>query len=414
MDNPRNYPDHNLSLSFICQLDGNASTLSDLEGESFDIPVHITQHRPADKLSQSARKPVRKTLKRNNLILQSVNLPVVMNLNPRSIYNKSAEFSLLLEQYSADVICMSESWERDDLPLDQLLQLDDYEIISNVKQRDFKGGKPAILVNTRKYVVKKICPDPVTVPVGVEAVWCLVTHRGITSHKFKYIAVCSLYYRGPKSTKKQELLDHIAETFHYLSGKYGRNIQFLIAGDTNRLNLDPILSLSHSLVQCVKVPTRLNPDRILDPIITTMSKYYAEPETKPPINPDVHSAGKPSDHLVVMMRPISSTYDIPPRVYRTVYTRPYTEAGIRAFGNWIKNCRWLKIYTSSDAHKKAQIFQQTLLQAYEECFPIKSFKISNDDCPWMTKSLKKLDRLRKREFYKNTKSLKWAILKKHF
>ena len=99
-----------------------------------------------------------------------------------------------------------------------------------------------------------------------------------------------------------------------------------------------------------------------------------------------------------------------PRVYKTVYTRPYTEAGIRAFGNWVENYRWLKVYTSSDAHKKAQIFQQTLMQAYEEYFPIKSFKISNDDCPWMTKSLKKLDRLRKREFYKNEKSLRWENL----
>ena len=285
------YPDHNLSVSTICQLDGNTSILSDLESESFNIPVHISKHRPAVKQSRDARKPVRKTLKRNNLILQSVNLPVVMNINPRSVYNKSDEFSLLLEQYSADVICMSESWERDDLPLDQFLQLEDYEIISNVKQRDFKGGKPAILVNTHKYIVKKICPDPVTVPVGVEAVWCLVTHKELSSHKFKYIAVCSLYYRGPKSTKKKELFDHIAETYHYLSGKYGSNIQYVIAGDTNRLNLDPILSLSHNLVQCVKVPTRLNPDRMLDPIITTMSKYYAEPETKPPINPDVSSNG---------------------------------------------------------------------------------------------------------------------------
>ena len=70
-----------------------------------------------------------------------------MNINPRSIYNKNEEFLLLLEQYSADIITMSESWDRDNLPLEQLLQLDNYEVISNVKQREFKGGKPAILVN---------------------------------------------------------------------------------------------------------------------------------------------------------------------------------------------------------------------------------------------------------------------------
>ena len=106
------------------------------------------------------------------------------------------------------------------MPLDQLLKLDDYEIISMVKKREFKGGNPAILVNKQKYFVKRICPDPICVPVGVEAVWTLITPRKNNSHKLKYIAVCSLYYRGPKSTKRQELFDHSAKTFHY--GKEAR------------------------------------------------------------------------------------------------------------------------------------------------------------------------------------------------
>ena len=118
------------------------------------------------------------------------------------------------------------------------------------------------------------------------------------------------------------------------------------------------------------------------------------------------------DHLIVMMRPISATYEVPPRVYRTVHTRPHTESGVAAFKQWIESesCKWVDIYTNCDTHKKAQIFQESLTQAYEKCFPIKSFKISDDDCPWMTKSLKKLDRLRKREFYKNKKSSKWEKL----
>ena len=91
-----------------------------------------------------------------------------------------------------------------------------------------------------------------------------------------------MYYRGPKSTKKKELFDHIAESYNLLLTKYGSDLQFIIAGDTNRLNLSPILSLSPSLKQVVKVPTRLNPEAILDPIITTMCKYYCEPVTKPP------------------------------------------------------------------------------------------------------------------------------------
>ena len=323
--------------SDICQLDGNISFCESDGGTP--IPVHITRRSHPTCSTSERRKPVRHTVKRNNVILESINLPTIMNINPRSIYNKCDEFSQLIEQYDCDIICMSESWDRANLPLDQLLKLDNYEIISNVQQREFKGGKPAILVNTQKYIVKRICPDPITVPVGVEAVWCLVTPRKTTSKKFKYIAVCSLYYRGPKSTKKQELFDHVAETYHYLSAKYGSHIQYVIAGDTNRLSLKPILSLSHNLVQMVKCPTRLKPEAILDPIITTMSRYYEEPVTKPPINPNVGSNGKPSDHLTVIMRPLSAALSVKPRVYKTVQSRPITESGIESFRQWIENHR---------------------------------------------------------------------------
>ena len=143
-----------------------------------------------------------------------------------------------------------------------------------IKKRDFKGGNPAILVNKEKFSVKRICPEPISVPIGVEAVWTLISPKRNTCQKFKYIAVCSVYYRGPKSTKRQELFDHIAQTYHFLSAKYGSQIEYIIAGDTNRLNLSPILNLSPRLEQVVKVPTRLNPSATLDPIITTLKKYY--------------------------------------------------------------------------------------------------------------------------------------------
>ena len=112
-----------------------------------------------------------KTVKRNNIIYQASNLPIVININPRSIYKKTEDFKLVLEQYEADIVCLSETWERENLSLEELLNLEDsFSVIGNVKQRDFAGGKPAIIVNKAKFNVTKLCPDPVTVPVGVEAV----------------------------------------------------------------------------------------------------------------------------------------------------------------------------------------------------------------------------------------------------
>ena len=185
----------------------------------------------------------------------------------------------------------------------------------------------------------------------MECVWALITPKQSSPQsKIKQIAVASLYYRGPKSTKKDELFDHISETFHFLSPKYGAKLHFIIAGDTNRLNLSPITSLSPNLKQVVKVYTRLNPPAILDPIITTLGKWYQAPVTKPPINANENSGGKPSDHLVVLMMPLVSELQIPPRVYTTVTTRPFTQSGVERFAQWVENYSFSEIYECNDAN----------------------------------------------------------------
>ena len=321
----------------------------------------------------------------------------------------------MIEQYSPELITISESWERENLSLEDLLKLENFEIITNVKQRDFKGGKPAILVNKNKFYVKKLCPDPVTVPVGVECVWALITPKQSSPQsKIKQIAVASLYYRGPKSTKKDELFDHISETFHFLSAKYGAKLHFIIAGDTNRLNLSPITSLSPNLKQVVKVYTRLNPPAILDPIITTLGKWYQAPVTKPPINANENSGGKPSDHLVVLMMPLVSELQIPPRVYTTVTTRPFTQSGVERFAQWIENYSFSEIYECNDANQMAESFQTILFDNYVRCFPTKSFKVCEEDRPWISPELKALHRRVKREYFKNKKSDKWSRLNQEY
>lgn len=120
------------------------------------IPVHISPNQRQSWQSPALHdrgKPVCVTVCRNNHVMQAISLPVVININPRSCYNKSEELALLLEQYSADVVCISESFERENKPLQELLQLENYEVFSMVKRRDFKGGNPAILINKKKYLI---------------------------------------------------------------------------------------------------------------------------------------------------------------------------------------------------------------------------------------------------------------------
>ena len=83
--------------------------------------------------------------------------------------------------------------------------------------------------------------------------------------------------------------------------KYQKGLHFILAGDTNRLNLEPILSLDSNFDKVVKQWTRDNPPAILDPIITTLSRFYQEPQYLEPLDPDPDKNGVKSDHRIPLM-----------------------------------------------------------------------------------------------------------------
>ena len=83
------------------------------------------------------------------------------------------------------------------------------------------GGKPVMLINENMFYIKEVCPDLITVPVGVEACWAVLT---------------------PKNCFSQSKINHISEAYHTLCAKYGSSLKFIISGDFNRLRIQPILT----------------------------------------------------------------------------------------------------------------------------------------------------------------------------
>ena len=237
--------------------------------------------------------------------------------------------------------------------------------------------------------------------------WVLLKpKRNKKSNPVQNIAVCSFYFVDAKSTPPSVLYDHIAETYNLLISRFGESLHLILSSDSNKLNLQPILDISKSLVQVVKEPTRLNPPAILDTIITSLSSYYKDPVTKPPIsNDDDNYQGKPSDHLVVLWEPEAGDIKLEPRQYRTVSYRPLKDSNMARFKTWLDDQTWDDLYRLTDVNSKAEYFHTTLLKKFQEFFPLKSLKVSLDDQPWMSQDLKELDRKRKREFSKNHKSV---------
>ena len=313
---------------------------------------------------------------------------------------------------------MSESWEREQKTLHKLIKLKDHTIVSNVFQHKGKGGRPATIANKNKFLIENLTNTLINIKWGVEVVWCLLTPINATSKsKIQKIACASIYCK-PGSKTKTDLYDHIAEAFNILSTKYQKGLHFIFAGDTNELNLAPILNLSSNLSQIVKTPTRIDPvnfvENMLDPVITTLASYYQKPQCLPPLDPDPDTNGKPSDHRIVLVRPISAINNECSRSTQDITVRPITEVGLINMRNWLVCQDWSQVFQSSSAHEKAKILQEILLHQFYEFFPEKTHRVSSDDQPWITHKLKLLDRQRKREYHKHRKSEKWHRLNKFF
>ena len=189
------------------------------------IPTLIgpPRHREPVNKTKTVWKANLKTIKRSNRAVQALNLPTVMNINPRSAYNCSENLALLIKEEDIDAAFLSESWERQDFTLDQLLgdRLgDEYQILSNphARVRGRTGGRPAIIIRKDRYIIKNLTNTVIQIPWRVEATWGLITPKNITHTSIiQRIILCSFYYPGPKSKSKTLLLDHLSQSFQMLS-----------------------------------------------------------------------------------------------------------------------------------------------------------------------------------------------------
>ena len=199
-----------------------------------------------------------------------------------------------------------------------------------------------------------------------------------------------------------------------MNAKYKKGLHWILCGDTNDLKLDPILHMNNKFKQVVQSPTRLNPPRLLDPIITTLSSFYQVPEVLAPLDADPDSNGKPSDHQMVVMSPITGINNKPARTKQTLSFRPLTEESMLKMRLWMEKENWSEVSHEKSAHRKLEVLQTTLLNKYHEFFPEKQRIISSDDQPFFTKKLQMLKRKKCREYHKNRKSEKWERMNKEY
>ena len=112
-----------------------------------------------------------------------------------------------------------------------------------------------------------------------------------------------------------------------------------------------------------------------------------------PLDHDPNKNGAPSDHRIVLTRPINTNDNKPVRNIRKVVVRPIPQSGVNLYRDWLVDQTW------------AEILQTMLVLTFEEILPQKIRKICSDDQPWITFKMKKVDR-KGRGFFRRSAGLK--------
>ena len=87
--------------------------------------------------------------------------------------------------------------------MEENIHLENHVVISNISQRQGKGGRPALIVNEKMFNVQNLTNTVIDLPWGVEVTWALLTPKNVSNDSIVQNIVCGAIYSKPNSKKKQ-------------------------------------------------------------------------------------------------------------------------------------------------------------------------------------------------------------------
>ena len=252
-------------------------------------------------------------------------------------------------------------------------------------------------------------------PLGVEAKWFVFTplQPDANLQSVQKIGIAAIYI-APRSPFKEETVDHIIHTIHTLRAKYNNKINFLLAGDFNRVGVQDILDSYGALHQVCGVPTRRGAS--LQLILTDLHTLMHPPTAQLPIQKDEGAKGVDGDHQTLILAPKASAQFVVKREKRTVRSRPMPKSSIDAFCLEMTKYKWESVKESESVHDKTSEFHKYMRNLLDKYFPEKTVTMTNLDKYWLTPEMKQLLRQVQRTRLKEGKSPKfkklWAKFRK--
>ena len=366
-------------------------------------PVWYEPYSPPDE-----RKKTLRNIKCDNIVQRSIFLPTFSAPNLRSLGPKIRNFTEDFRERKISVAFCSETWGSDckvsyQNKLVKMLEMEGYATIS-LNRKVKRGGGVCFVYDPTSVSIRKL---DVQVPEKIEILWGLIRPKeGLIKN-----IIAAVFYYPPASRMKKKFSSHIISTLTSLMNIY-QDAEIFIAGDKNKMDFSDVF-LAFPRLKNIQVKNTYR-DRNLDWMLTTMCNYYQVPIVVKPVSCDKPLYGKPSDHLVPVVYPLTGSLGEEKNVYTMKICRPMPESGINYFINSVATFNWNVVLDTADVELQDKMLLELLNSALDNCLPMKKVRMTNKDKFFITKELKVLDRARKREYCRHGKTDKFFKLKLKF
>ena len=112
------------------------------------------------------------------IINQHRNHTSVAHINAQSLVSTFTEFSVMMDKYKFDIVCVTETWFTDSVHLDNYVQIPGYELEKNNRSKARGGGVAIYVQENLNYTPRQ---DIINLDSELEHVWIEVKGKNKNS-----------------------------------------------------------------------------------------------------------------------------------------------------------------------------------------------------------------------------------------
>ena len=326
---------------FILQLDGcDDSILDEIDDNDID---------PVEESNKQLSTPIN-----------------IINTNARSLCPKIDSLIDCFEEMDVTLGIVTETWLADGESLDRDVQdlakgagLDMLCLNRAPNGRGVAHRGVAIVANNAACKIKRIdLPNPGAFEV-------LVALSSIPGYSRKLLTVACYLPPNYAVPRGRDALDHIENVVRELKRRY-RDPFIVVGGDFNQWAVQDALAEFPDLREMDVGPTRH--DRCIDILFTNFGRSVTDSGTVPPLEPEPGHQGTRSDHRLAFIKaelPRARTFE-----WVTYQYRYFNGEAMEEFGRWLARKDWVDVVMAPDSNTKANVYQEAVSTALEECFPL--------------------------------------------